>query len=200
VGRGKLSAYVYDIDNQDVAVASNRSAGLRWTGTSKVSGKALTYTLEYAHQVDAHDQPVNYSANYYHVDLALELRKVTPSIGYESLGGDRNRFGAAFQTPLATLHGFNGWADKFTITPAAGVNDLFLGLKGGFGAWSWNLVFHDFDAESGSESYGKELDGSLSRKFGEHYGLLLKAARFDGESTPLYDDVIKFWVQFTADF
>ena len=29
----------------------------------------------------------------------------------------------AFNTPLATLHKFNGWADKFLTTPADGLTD-----------------------------------------------------------------------------
>lgn len=199
-GRGKLTAYFYDIDNQDTPVQSNRSVGLRWVGTATLSGKAVSYTLEFAHQNDGHDQPVDFDANYYRAEVAVELGKLTPSIGYESLGGDDSRAGAAFQTPLATLHAFNGWADKFLVTPDAGLDDVFMGLKGGLGAWSWNLLYHEFDAESGSGSYGSELDGSLSRKFGEEYELLLKAARFDGDGAPPFDDTIKVWVQFTASF
>jgi len=198
-GHGTLSAYFYDIDNQDNGLLSSRSVGLRWAGDGKWAEKVVKYTLEYAHQSDSHDQAVDYDAHYYRADLAVELGGLTPSIGYESLGGNAGRIGAAFQTPLATLHGFNGWADKFLTTPDAGLVDVFVGLKGGLGAWSWNLVYHDFNAESGSGSYGSELDGSVSRKFGEEYELLLKATRFDGDHGPAFDDTSKLWVQFTAD-
>ncbi len=198
-GRGKLIAYIYDIDNQDVGAQSSRSVGVRWAGDSKWGERAVKYTLEYAHQDDAHDQPVDYSANYYRAELSATFGTLTPTLGIESLGGDDTSAGAAFQTPLATLHGFNGWADKFLTTPNAGLNDLFLGLKGPLGSWSWNLVWHDFNAESGSGSYGTELDGRISRKFGERYGLLFKAARFEGSRAASFDDTTKLWVQFTAD-
>lgn len=199
-GYGKLVGYFYDIDNEDAAAASNRTAGLRWTGNLKLSGKTVNYTLEYAHQNDAYDNPVDYSADYYRVDLSMEFAKLTPSIGYESLGGDDSRAGASFQTPLATLHAFNGWADKFLATPPAGLNDLYLGLKGGLGTWTWSVIYHDFEAESGGTDFGSEVDASMTRRIGEEYGLLLKAAFFDGDLVPPYDDTTKLWVQFTADF
>ena len=41
--------------------------------------------------------------------------------GYELLGSDGVT--VAFSTPLATLHAFEGWADKFLATPAAGITD-----------------------------------------------------------------------------
>lgn len=199
-GRGKLVGYFYDIDNQDNPVVSSRSVGLRWEGATNLRKRALKYSLEYAHQKDGHNQPVDYSANYYRVDATLEFTHASPTLGFESLGGDDSRSGAAFQTPLATLHGFNGWADKFLTTPAAGLNDLFLGLKGPLGKWTWNVVYHDFAAESGGASYGQELDASISRKFGERYGLLFKGARFNASSGQSLDDVTKLWLQFTADF
>ncbi len=199
-GSGKLVAYFYDIDNEDNAAQSNRSYGLRWTGSAKLSEKPLDYALEYAHQNDTANNPVNYSSDYYRAEVSLGLGRLTPTIGYESLGGDDSRSGAAFQTPLATLHAFDGWADQFLTTPAAGVNDLFLGVKGSLGVWTWNLIYHDFEAESGSAAYGSEIDASINRKFGEHYGLLLGGAVFDGASGSTFSDTTKLWVQFTADF
>lgn len=198
-GRGKLVAYFYDIDNKDIGAASNRSVGVRWAGDSSWGKRPVKYTLEYAHQVDAHDQPVDYSADYYRADVSVTFGSLTPTLGFESLGGNATRSGAAFQTPLATLHAFNGWADQFLSTPAGGLSDLFVGLKGPLGKWSWNVVYHDFDAESGGLSYGQEVDGSISRKFGEKFGLLFKAAHFEGASDAAYNDVTKLWVQFTAD-
>jgi hypothetical protein len=199
-GSGKLTGYYYDIDNEDAAAASNRTYGIRWAGKTKWDNNAVSYTLEYASQDDSADNPVNYSADYYRGDLAVTFGGLTPSIGYESLGADGNRAGASFSTPLATLHAFNGWADRFLATPPGGLNDLFLGLKGGLADWTWNIIYHDFEAETGGGSYGDEIDASISRKFGEHYGLLFKAAFFDADSGSNYVDVTKLWVQFTANF
>lgn len=199
-GVGKLTGYYYDIDNDDVASFSTISYGARWAGSNKFSSVSLGYALEYAHQVDAHNNPVDYSASYYHINLSLAWPKVTPQIGFESLGGDDTKAGAAFRTPLATLHAFNGWADMFLTTPNAGLNDLYFGVKGPIATWTWELIYHDFQAESGSAKWGTEFDAGISTKFAEHYGVLFKLATFNASSDSPYPDTTKFWVQLTADF
>ena len=197
---GKLTAYYYDIDNKDVASFSTTTYGVRFNGSRKAGETKLGYTAEYAHQTDNANNPVDYSADYLRFDFSVNFGAVTPYIGFESLGGDDTRPGAMFRTPLATLHAFNGWADRFLTTPYAGLDDLFLGIKGKAGSWNWNLVYHDFDAESGGDSFGKELDASIGTKFAEHYGVLFKAAFFDGDRFSTYPDTTKLWFQFTASF
>ncbi len=199
-GVGKLTGYYYDIDNDDLAAFSSSTYGARLGGSHAFGENSFGYAAEYAHQTDGHNNPVDYSANYYRVDASLGIGKVTPYAGYESLGGDDNRAGASFRTPLATLHAFNGWADMFLTTPDAGLNDLFVGIKGPLASWNWDLLYHDFDAESGSQSFGSEIDASIGRKFAEKYTLLFKAAFFDGKDASPYPDTTKLWFQLTADF
>lgn len=199
-GLGKLTGYYYDIDNKDVAANSSRTYGARFAGSHAFGENKLGYGLEYARQSDSHDNPVGYDAGYYRLDGSLELGVVTPYLGIESLGGDAGKAGAAFRTPLASLHGFNGWADVFTTTPDAGLVDYFLGARGKLGTWEWDVIYHKFDAESGSQSFGSELDASLGRRFGEHYHVLFKAALFDGDASSPYVDISRLWVQLTADF
>ncbi len=199
-GVGKLTGYYYDIDNDDVASFSTQTWGARFAGTHKMASAGLGYAVEYARQQEAHHNAVDYSANYYRADLSLALAMLTPYIGYESLEGDDTRSGASFRTPLATLHAFNGWVDTFLTTPDAGLNDLFGGVKGSAGAWNWDLLYHDFEAESGSAKFGKEVDASLGRKFAEKYSVLFKAGWFDAERNAPYSDTTKLWLQLTADF
>jgi hypothetical protein len=196
---GKLVGYYYEIDNEDAPGLSNQTFGARFTGQAKGSKVTWGYTAEYARQGETGNNPVPYSADYWRFDLSANLGKWTPYLGYESLGGDNRKPGQAFRTPLATLHAFNGWADKFLATPHAGLVDVFGGAKGKLGNWSWNLLYHDFSAESGSANFGSEIDGSLSTKFGGKLGFLLKAAKFETDS-PAYADTFKFWLQFTASF
>lgn len=193
---GTLSGYYYDIDDEYTAAFSTRSFGARFGGSS---GK-FSWSLEYARQDDAHANPVDYQADYARVDLSVNLGSVTPYVGFESLGGDSMRSGAAFRTPLATLHAFNGWADLFLNTPNAGLEDAFVGAKGAIGQWKWDVIYHDFSAESGSGGFGSELDASLSRNFLEHYSALFKAAWFNADSGAPYPDVTKLWLMLTADF
>jgi len=197
----KLTAYYYDIDNEDVASLSNVTYGVRLTGKTGGDGDGIKfgYTAEYARQKENADNPVDYSADYWRGDLSLGFSWATLYIGYESLGGDDLIPGQAFRTPLATLHAFNGWADKFLTTPDEGINDAFLGVKGNLGKWKWNVLYHDFSAQSGPESWGTEFDGSISRKFADHFGILFKAASFSTDSLR-YGDTTKLWVQLTANY
>ncbi len=196
---GKLTGYYYDIDNKDVADLSNRTIGLRFAGSLGGEGTKIGYGLEYASQDDNANNPVAYSADYWRADLSAGFSWATLYAGYESLGGSNTKPGQAFRTPLATLHAFNGWADKFLSTPDAGLNDAFIGVKGKLGKWKWNALYHDFSAQAGSGDYGTEFDASISRKFKQHYGILFKAASFDTDSLA-YGDTTKLWVQLTADF
>lgn len=196
---GKLTLYYYDIDNDDVAGFSNTTWGVRWHGSHGTSGPKLGYGVEFASQQDNADNPVAYAADYWRFDLSAAFSKATVYVGYESLEGDQNRPGQAFRTPLATLHAMNGWADKFLATPAAGLNDAYAGVKGTLGKWKWNVLYHDFSAQSGSADYGSEIDASIARKFKQNFSVLLKAARFDTDS-PAFGDTNKFWLQLTASY
>lgn len=196
---GTLTAYLYGIENEDAAALSNQTMGLRFAGARKINERNFAYTFEYASQEDHANSPVKFSADYYRIDLSAGVGKATLYAGYESLEGDSSSAGKSFRTPLATLHAFNGWADKFLATPDAGLEDRFIGMRGQAGAWGWNVLFHDFSAQSGSADFGTEIDASLSRKLGENYGLLLKAAKFDSDHAS-FGDTTKLWVQLTASF
>jgi hypothetical protein len=197
--RGKLTVYWYDIDNEDAAAFSSTTWGARFAGTGKSGETKIGYTLEFASQGDNANNPTPYGADYYRIDLSAGLAKATLYAGLESMQGNHLQGGKAFRTPLATLHAFNGWADKFLATPAAGLEDVFVGARGQAGAWSWNVLYHDYSAQSGPGNFGSEIDASFSRKLADKYGLLLKAASFDSDS-PAYGDTTKFWVQLTAGF
>jgi len=198
-GIGRLTGYFYHIDNDDAPGLSNRSMGARFVGDPLGEKVKFGYTLEYAYQEDVGSSPVPYDADYWRVDLSAAWDNPTLYGGYEVLGGDDRLPGQAFRTPLATLHAFNGWADKFLTTPAAGLEDLFIGVKGKLGNWSWNVLYHDFSAQSGSESFGTEWDGSIGTTIGGKLGLLLKAAKFDSDSAS-YGDTTKIWVMLSYDY
>jgi len=73
---------------------------------------------------------------------------------------------------LATLHKFQGWADKFTTTPPNGLRDLYAS-----GGYSWKkvaglnlvgaaIIYHRFDSERLDVAYGREWDAMVSAKRG----------------------------------
>ena len=106
--------------------------------------------------------------------------------------------GQAFRTPLATLHAFQGWADKFLATPDGGIDDFYVTVKGKAGKWNLTGVYHDFSAETGSGDYGTEIDFSAARPINDNYGLLLKAAFYDADEFSF--DATKFWIMLTGSY
>lgn len=196
-----LTPYFYYIDNQDVPAFSTVTAGARLTGGFDVgdNGK-IKLAVELATQSDATNNPVGYDAEYALVDAFWTTQNgLTLGLAYESLGGDANTLGASFRTPLATLHAFQGWADKFLATPGQGIDDLYATAKFKAGKWNLTGIYHDFSAESGSGDFGTEFDLSAGTEIADNYGILFKGAFFSSDS-PAYVDTTKFWIMFTANY
>ena len=192
--------YLYHIDNDDAPAFSTSTIGARLNGKVPVGDGAISLVAEIATQSDTANGPVNYSAEYVHAYGIWTLaNKLSFGIGMESLGGNENTAGSAFRTPLATLHKFQGWADQFLSTPDAGVNDVFVDVGYQLGKWKLLGVYHDFSAESGSGSFGKEFDVSAARSLGDRYSVLFKAAVFSADAAA-FSDVTKFWIMLTANY
>lgn len=198
----QLSAtpYGYYIDNDDDPAASTFTIGVRLAANYPLGQDTLSFLAEVSKQTDAANAPVDFDAGYLHLEAQWAGQGgLSLGVGIESLGGDRARAGAAFRTPLATLHAFQGWADQFAVTPNAGIDDLYGTLSCRRGPWRWQAALHDFRAESGPAKYGREFDFSVGRNLGERYALLLKSAFFDAGDAA-FSDTRKYWLMFTADY
>lgn len=181
----KISGYAYllDLENEAGNAMSNNTFGLSLSGTYPLSDTfKLKILAEYAHQTDAADSPLDYEADYYHVFVGGVFDRFDLGIGFESLGTDD---GIPFRTPLATLHAFNGFADKFLGTPPGGLQDLYLSagvkLPQGF---NLKLAYHQFFAEDdgfGADDYGQEVDLALIKKFNDHVTFITKFAYYDAD-------------------
>lgn len=215
---GKLTAYAYLIDNIHdatlVAIDANKSKaaaissdtyGVRWSSTAN---PAFMYTLEYATQSDAHDNPLEYKANYMFAEASTTLGRFVPAIGYEVLGSDKGTKG--FATPFATLHAFNGWADRFLVTPKEGIKDAYVSLTTTVMGVQIITAYHDYKADEKSTAaatlgkvfdYGTEWNVSVSKKFGPVAYTAKYAAFKNGDwpqkigATTLESDTTKFWLQ-----
>lgn len=122
----------------------------------------------------------------------LQMAKVTFRLGKEILSSDGGLYG--MQTPLATKHAFNGWADKFLATPATGLVDSWLGVSTKLGKFGLTAFFHDFEADFGGSDYGTEFNLVVSAKLTEHYTLGLKLADYKSEG--FSNDTTKGWLWF----
>lgn len=192
--------YFYHLDYRDPARVANSSTtfGARLEGGFPAGEGKIAIVAEIARQSDAADNPVNYSANYVHAEFTFAMDNgVSLGIGYENLGSDGGT--AAFRTPLATLHKFQGWADKFLATPATGIDDVYATVKFNAVGWSFTGVYHDFAPDSGDGSFGDEFDVSAAHKLSDNYSILLKGAFFSGDAAG-FDDTTKLWAMLTANF
>jgi hypothetical protein len=200
---GALSLYGFWLDFDNAPQLSSNTYGLRYDGTYAVAGDwTFGWALEYARQGEAGSNAAQIDAHYDLIELALKAPSVGFTAGREVLSGESGTFTAttnpAFQTPLATLHKWQGWADKFLTTPSAGIEDFYLGANVKFRGWTGQAAWHDFSAEATSADYGTELDLSVSRRFAQRYELLVKYADYDADG--LFTDTTKFWIQLAASF
>lgn len=186
-------AYLLDIDDREDWSPNNSvnnstdTYGLEYNGTFG----PLTARAAYAWQSDAGDSQLEYDADYYLLEGKVLLQGVTAQLGYEVLGADN---GVGFKTPLATLHKFQGWADKFLLTPAKGIEDLYAGISGDLGPFELAAVWHDFHAEQGSADYGSEIDLSATWPINKMLSVQLKYANFSSDDSALYQDTQKAWL------
>lgn len=186
-------AYYVDVDDRNSYPSgktinnSSESAGLEYIGNIR----GLRLRAAYARQSDAGDSELDYDADYYLAEVGGDLGPVSLTGGYEVLAaGD----GVGFATPLATLHKFQGWADKFLSTPADGVEDLYLGVAGKVGPIKLEAVYHDFQAEDSSQDYGTELDLVATWPVNKLFTTQLKYAAFDADnSNSGFTDTDKVW-------
>jgi hypothetical protein len=187
-GKQQWTGYAYLHHDQDVAAASTATYGLRWTGSQ---GPHWSWTAEAAQQQDYSDNPGDFHHSYWLLEPALLAHGLTWKLGWEHLGGNGHH---ALQTPLATLHAFDGWADKVTTTPAAGLEDNWLSVTGKQKQVTWVVAWHDFHADVGSSHYGSEWDLSLARPIGKSWNAMLKLADYQADN--FARDTRKFWLQF----
>jgi hypothetical protein len=190
LGPGSLVGYAYFIDNQTLPLTSHRDVGLRYTAKNSWSqGLDWLATIELAQQRDYANGNDNIDADYLLLEGGVLWRGHGFKAGMEQLGGDGTY---AFQTPLATLHAFNGWADRFLTTPLNGLQDRYLGWNHAFGKLTANVVWHDFQADRGAVHYGHEWDASLAYAWSPHWNTLLKLA--DYQAGDVGFDVQKTWL------
>lgn len=189
-GPGTLTGYAHFIDNQTLPLTSHRNLGLRYAAKhDDPDGLGWSATIEYATQHRHADGSRAIDADYRMLEGGLVWRANTFKAGVERLGGNGVY---AFQTPYATLHAFDGWADRFLTTPANGLQDGYLGWSRKFGRVSANVVWHDFRSTHASVHYGQEWDASLAWAFAPKWNALAKVADFRRRDVGA--DVSKAWL------
>ena len=187
-----LKGYAYLLDFANAAANSSSTYGVEYSG--KFDGFSLS--AAYATQSDYADNPISYEADYMMAQVTLPLKPVSIALGYEVLGSDEGT--AAFKTPLATLHKFQGWADKFLGTPANGVEDSYIKLAGKLGPAKVALFYHDFSADFGGADLGSEIDVVATYPIKKGVSVQLKYASYDSDGHA--SDTDKLWFTISAKY
>ncbi|MHB1677146.1 MAG: alginate export family protein [Sulfuriferula sp.] len=166
----------YDYFYQDLSVPTNaisnissRTAGLRLAGKTPMIGQTkLLYTAEYAQQDSYGGSRSGIDAKYMHFGGGLDFGSIYARVDYELLGSNSNgTYG--LQTPLATKHAFNGWADMFLVTPVTGLQDIYATLGGNIAKLHLLSSYHDFHADYNSVHFGDEWDMSAAYPLDKHF-------------------------------
>ena len=199
-----ISGYAYLIDNQNVSRFSTDTYGVRLTGKGDVGSLKLAYALEYAKQSDGGNNTLSYDADYQLAEASLGFSGVTAKLGYEVLGSDNGN--AGFITPLATLHAFQGWTDKFLFGGAGnwdkGIEDLYFSVGGAVAGMKLLAVYHQFESDVDNIDMGDEWGVSVTYPFAKHYSVGAKYASFSGADAgyAFSNDTDKLWLTFEAKY
>jgi hypothetical protein len=191
---GKLSAFGYLLDFEPI---TNIPAGINPVGKIK-----LAYAASYATQADYGDNPLDFDLAYEFAEFTATFRQFGLGVGTEIMEGNGlpGAAGKGFATPLASLHKFQGWADKFLTTPANGIEDLYatasVNLKGvgALDTLGFIVSYHDYDAEAIAADYGSEWNASIAAKH-KRFNLLLKYADYQQGELASARTTSKLWAQ-----
>jgi hypothetical protein len=187
----KITAFAYLLDFDTAAGLSTDTYGALYNGEFG----PIFVNASAASQSDTGDNTSSFTATYLNAEVGSKFDSVTILAGYEVLGSDN---GVGFSTPFATLHKFQGWADKFLGTPPEGVRDIYVTAKTKVKGVKLSATYHNLTSDVGSKDWGNELDLVAAYKVNKNYGVLVKYANYsaDDKST----DTSKLWIQATAKF
>lgn len=207
-----VTGYVYNLDFDDSALLSTRTIGFVAEGPCFADGAKFGWSgpckAEFAAQSALHESVGFDDLLYVHGSIGLDFsnfrkENTTGSVALllTALEGDGLN---SFKTPLATLHGYAGAADKFLVnTPPDGLRDLEIRIKERILGWNVTVGLHRFDTTfSNLPTYGTEINIAATRTFGK-YKWILKFADYQAndEWKPLFYgiDATKLWatVQFS---
>jgi hypothetical protein len=190
---GTVTGYAYLLDFAGSPANSCATYGVSLAGARQLTDRLkFAYRAELATQADHGASPLDYSTRYLGLEAGLAGQTGSLTLGHEVLGSDRN---VGFKTPLATLHAFNGWADLFLATPAAGLRDTYVRATAALPAQlALTGFYHWYETDATGVRLGSEFNLQLTRKFGKSVTGLVKFADFRRDQATL-PNVQKIWVQ-----
>jgi len=201
-GFGALSLFVNALDFSNSSINSQLTYGFRWNRTFNANDWRMRVDLDGARQQDYRANTTDFDVYYGKAKASVGRGAVDVAVAGEWLQGDG---GSAFQTPLATLHAFQGFADVFLRTPVEGLRDFNLGLtlkvpNPPVGK-SFSLLTrgHVFTDDSGTDLFGHEYDALARLGLNDWLTLEFRSAWFDGRD-PRFPDKTRIWLAVETKF
>ena len=190
-----LGGYMYLMEFDDVPSQGwdNDTYGLSAKGA--VGGVTLYGELAYQEDAGPRNDQEGLYAHVYATKNFFETHALT--LGIEHLD-------AGVQTPLATLHAFNGFADA---TDASRFNGTHPGLTDTYASYTlpifwgvkWMNAVHFFGDNSISNDLGFGFDSVLTKKFDDHFTAIAKLGYFDSEDR-IYLDTTRASIELNYTF
>ncbi|MBV9994471.1 MAG: alginate export family protein [Caulobacteraceae bacterium] len=184
--------YALDFSSHDprAAAAPNASftAGARASGKAKAGPLQLAYDATWARQTEYRGRTTPFRLDFWQADLSATYKILTLKGDYEQLDGNGVR---GFTTPLATTHGFQGWADAFAAsagnkTHRDGIRDVNVTFVvrpswkiPGFAHPEALVRYFDFQSERTGAYLGREWDAQLQATIAPKLTLAIKYAGFE---------------------
>jgi hypothetical protein len=191
-----IEAYDYLLDFRQAPALSTATYGARGEiRLNLLPDMTAQLNAAYARQSNYGPNPAHFDLGYYLGEAGLAYGGMSETLGYEVLEGN----GAiGFSTPLASLHGFQGWAELFVTDPPNGIRDFYVRTRYTFSAplisstIAATVIHHDFNAEHVQAAYGKEWDASLEAALPQGFMLGTAYADFKGNRGAFPDKAV-FW-------
>jgi hypothetical protein len=191
-----IEAYDYLLDFRQAPALSTDTYGAHIESRlNLLSDVTAQLNAAYARQRNYGPNPLRFNLGYYLGEAGLAYAGLSETLGYEVLEGN----GAiGFSTPLASLHGFQGWAESFLTDPPNGIRDFYARTRYAFPAplisstIAAMLVYHNFRAEHVNAAYGDEWDASLEATLPRGFTLGTAYADFNGRAG--FPDKAVFWI------
>ena len=185
------SAFYYGVEYDVAKTDSFQDIGVKLDG----SFKDFLYEASFVQQSKYADGTSVAVPDSDYMDLQIGYK-----LGDFTIKAQQEVLGEKFKTPLATLHAFNGWADKFLATPAKGLEDTNIKLLAKYAGYNFVLAAHSFKTDVDGIALGTEIDASVAKNVNKNLSLLLKAAQYKGDADAAKagvgtNDVNKLWLQ-----
>ncbi len=193
-----IVAYAYFDDNKDRPTVANNTLGLSYEFNYKVGQLRYRARLDGAFQ-ERTEAAKNSRIPYALLELAVGKNALEIMGRVEMMGEDD---GAQFVTPLASVHEFNGWADKFLFIPSAGLVAQSLQVSWRQSPWRMSFRYHVFNEYDGNSRYGDEFDFDITYKLLDKHSLHLRYGVFrnSDEFENTFTNSNKYFVTYSYNF